>query len=139
MSFLTEVVFKLYLNLRMDNEQILELFGKILISKTYDKSARFLKSDLKDLKQTDRYKNLFSEMTQVQKTELEKLSKEMLSGILFDFLKIFEENREFKLIYEAEGKRVDLVQISEMLKAEPIIEGGWIDRFSMYSDNGNSV
>ncbi|WP_264847182.1 hypothetical protein [Capnocytophaga catalasegens] len=39
-------------------------------------------------------------------------------------LGIFEENEQFKLIYEENGKQVDLMKISEMLKAEPIIENG---------------
>ena len=39
-----------------------------------------------------------------------------------------------EIIYEEDGKQVDLVKISEMLKAELMIENGWIDRFSKYSD-----
>jgi len=33
-----------------------------------------------------------------------------------------------------DGKQVNLVEISEMLKAEPIIENGWIERFSKYAN-----
>ena len=53
---------------------------------------------------------------------------------IFELFNIFEENEEFKIIYEEDGKQVDLVKISEMLKAELMIENGWIDRFSKYSD-----
>ena len=63
---------------------------------------------------------------------LEALSEEILSGLLFDFLKIFEENQNFRITFESKGETVDLVKLSEMLKAEPIIEGGWIDRFSQF-------
>jgi hypothetical protein len=50
---------------------------------------------------------------------------------LFDFLKIFEENPQYKLIYEENiGHQINLLEISEMPKAEPIIENGWIKRFS---------
>ncbi|WP_299312550.1 hypothetical protein [uncultured Aquimarina sp.] len=51
----------------------------------------------------------------------------------FNFFKIFEEHQAFRLIYEEDGKRVNLVEISEMLKAEPTIENGWISRFSKYA------
>lgn len=60
-----------------------------------------------------------------------------MSGTLFDFLKIFEEHPEFKIIYEENGQQVNLVEISEMLKAEPIIENGWIDRFSKEAKDGD--
>ena len=49
------------------------------------------------------------------------------------FLGIFEEHERFKLIYEEDEKQVNLVEISEMLKVEPIIENGWIERFSKYA------
>ncbi|GIZ16111.1 hypothetical protein RCZ03_21110 [Capnocytophaga catalasegens] len=49
---------------------------------------------------------------------------EILRTTMFSMLGIFEENEQFKLIYEENGKQVDLMKISEMLKAEPIIENG---------------
>lgn len=64
--------------------------------------------------------------------EIEKYTKEILEGVLFQFLKIFEENKQFKLVYEDENIQVNLVRISEMSKAEPIIENGWINRYSEF-------
>lgn len=61
---------------------------------------------------------------------LQKYFSESLKGILFNFLRSFEENEHFKLYYEKNEQKVNLVEISEMLKAEPIIENGWIERFS---------
>ena len=40
------------------------------------------------------------------------------------------KNEQFKLSYEVNNQKVNLAEISEMLKAEPIIENGWIERFS---------
>ena len=57
----------------------------------------------------------------------------MKKVVLDDFFKIFEESDEFKLVWESGNKRINLVEISEILKSEPIIEGGWIDRFSDFS------
>jgi len=52
----------------------------------------------------------------------------------FEFFKIFEENSHYKILYSEGSNEVDLTKISEMLKAEHMIEEGWIDRFSEYSD-----
>jgi hypothetical protein len=59
-----------------------------------------------------------------------KMVRSNVELVLFEFLKIFEEHPEFKIVYEEDGKQVDLNKISEMLKAEPIIENGWVQRFS---------
>lgn len=117
------------------NEEILDNFGKSCIENVFDKQYKFIKYDTKDLAMTQGYENLFDGMTEVQKIEIEKYTSEILKGTLFDFLKIFEEKEEFKLIYEEDGKQVNLANISEMLKAEPIIENGWIDRFSKYAND----
>ena len=116
------------------NDKILNEFGNILIENVYDAQLRFIMNSIKDLSPTEGYTNLFKNMNEIQKKEIEKYTKEILSGALFDFLNLFEEKEDYKLIYEEDGKQVDLVKISEMLKAEPIIENGWIDRFSKYAD-----
>src|SRR5688572_15272512 len=116
----------------MNNQEILKHFGRLLITEAFDNHAALVKSKLEDLKQTDRFKHLFSNMNNTQKAELDNLSYVILSGLLFDFLRIFEENKEFKIIYESDGQQIDLMEISEMLKAEPIIKGGWIDQFSRF-------
>lgn len=116
------------------NNEILNQFGEIIIKNVYDKQLRFIMNNIKDLSQTEGYINLFNDMSNVQKKEIEKYTKEILSGAVFDFLNLFEEDERFKLIYQEEGKQVDLVKISEMLKAEPIIENGWIERFSKYAN-----
>lgn len=112
------------------NKEILDEFGKIIIKSVYDNQFRFIKNNVRDLAQTEGYKNLFSSMTEIQKIEIENYTKEILKGSLFDFLKMFEENDQFKIVYDQDGQQFDLNKISEMLKAEPIIENGWISRFS---------
>jgi len=113
-----------------NNQEILDEFGKILINQVFDNQYRFIKNSIEDLSKTEDYKNLFSEMSVIQKNEMENYTKEILQGALFDFLNIFEEKENFKIIYEEEDKQVNLIEISEMLKSEPIIENGWIERFS---------
>lgn len=117
------------------NNKILNEFGDILIKNVYDNQLRFIMNSIKDLSQTEGYINLFKGMNEIQKKEIEKYTKEILSGALFDFLNVLEENDEYKLVYgHTCNEQVDLNKISENLKAEPIIENGWIERFSKYSD-----
>lgn len=117
------------------NKQVLDEFGKVLIETAFDGHMSLTKNNLEDLKKTIRFKNLFQSMNETQKKELEALSFEILSGILFDFLKFFEENEKFKIMYVEDGNYIDLTKISENLKAEPIIENGWIERFSRVLGN----
>lgn len=105
-------------------KNILDDYGKLMIQSVFDNQYNFIKNDIKDLAETEGYKNLFGNMNPLQKREIENYTNELLRGCLFDFLKIFEENDEFKLIYEKDEQQVNLVEISEMLKAEPIIDNG---------------
>jgi len=117
------------------NKQVLDEFGKILIETAFDGQMSLTKNSLEDLRNTKRFQNLFQTMNETQKKELEALSFEILSGLLFDFLKLFEENEEFKIMYVEDSNYIDLSKISENLKAEPIIENGWIERFSRVLGN----
>ena len=112
------------------NTEILNEFGQLLTHEVFDSQYKFILNTVEDLGQTEGYRNLFNGMTEIQKQEIEYYTREILKGSLFDFLRIFEENQQFKLYYEADGHKVNLVEISDMLKAEPIIEGGWIEKYS---------
>ena len=112
------------------NNEILNEFGNLVVNEVFDNQYRFILNQINDLAQTEEYRNLFSGMRVEQKKEIELYTQEILKGAIFDFLRIFEENSEYKIIYEKDGQQVDLNKISEMLKAEPIIENGWIQRFS---------
>jgi len=114
----------------MNNKDILDLFGKIIVEQVFDNQYKFILNDLSALRETESYKSLFSNMSESQKLEIENYTCEILKGSLFDFLRIFEEYEDFQIVYNSEGKKTDLNKISEMLKSEPIIKNGWIDRFS---------
>ena len=92
------------------NQEILDEFGKILITNVCDFPL------------------------EIAKENINEIIKEYSESILFNFLKLFEEHECFKLIYEENGKQINLVEISEMLKAEPLGENGWIERFSKYAN-----
>jgi DNA-directed RNA polymerase specialized sigma subunit len=117
------------------NKEILEQYGNLLANEVFDNQYRFILNKISDLAQTEGYINLFHNMSVSQKKELEYYTREILKGAIFDFLRIFEEHPEFKLVYEEGTQQVDLNKISEMLKAEPIIDNGWLRRFSRELNN----
>ena len=121
----------------ISNKNILNDFGRLIIKDGYDSGINLVD----DLKQITKPPYIIKEeasfvksLNDEQINGLKKLIKRTQSDLIFSFLKVFEEQENYKLIYEENGKQVNLEEISEMLKAEPIIENGWIERFSKYSD-----
>ena len=121
----------------ISNKNILNDFGSLIIKDGYDSGINLV-DNLKKItnppyiikEEVSFVKSLNDEQINC----LKKLIKRTQSDLIFSFLKVFEEQENYKLIYEENGKQVNLEEISEMLKAEPIIENGWIERFSKYSD-----
>ena len=115
------------------NQEILDLFGRHVGSDAFDSSygsiVEILNGTCPNLLMKDKME-LFNKFTEKEKEIVKNYIYDLISGTIFDFLRVFEEHPEFKIIYEEDGQQVDLNKISEMLKAEPIIENGWIERFS---------
>jgi len=115
------------------NQKILDEFGKLVGTEGFDSSygsiVEILNGTCPNLMKKDLIR-IFNKLDNLEKNKIKIYIYELISGTLFNFLKIFEENEQFKLYYENENQKVNLLEISEMLKAEPIIEGGWIERFS---------
>ena len=109
------------------------LVGKHVGSDVFDSSygsiVEILDGTCPNLLMRDKIE-LFNKFSPTEKEVIREYIFELISGTLHDFLRIFEENEQFKVVYEEDGEQVDLNKISEMLKSEPIIENGWIERFS---------
>ena len=123
-----------------NNQEILDEFGKRVVINILDRYYRGIRKDIAEgiRNPTEQeYNIIFNNLTENQKELLFRYIKENVNSLLFDFLNLFEEKEDYKLIYEEDEKQVDLVKISEMLKAELIIENGWIDRFSKYADESD--
>jgi len=117
------------------NQEILDKLGELIVKNIIDHNYKGVEKII--FKGTPnpirkKYFNAFNELSQDNKDLIKQFIIKNNNTLIFEFLKIFEEYEEFKLIYEEDGKQVNLVEISEMLKAEPIIEDGWIARFSQY-------
>lgn len=115
------------------NKEILDEFGKIVVKSVFDDNFSYLKQILEGKtkwNQGEKYTNVFQKLEIEDRKIIEEFFSEYLKTNIFSFLSIFEDYDKFKIIYENNNQKVNLVEISEMLKAEPIIENGWIERFS---------
>lgn len=115
------------------NTEILDVFGEKIINEIFDPAI----GNLKSLRKKENpplifkdYVELFKKLDENDFDVLVKYLKYSFGSGVFNFLKVFEENPQFKIVYEKDGEQVNLVKISEDLKAEPIIQNGWIERFS---------
>lgn len=115
------------------NKEILDLLGSKIVKECYDGSLKHFESIRNKEDLPEIYKEKKDFLNSLDNDNYLLFRKMIMSNIelvLFEFFNIIEENEEFKIIYEENGKQVNLMRISEMLKSELFIEGGWIDRFS---------
>ena len=73
----------------MTNEDILDQFGQHCV-KAFDKAMGFPKNKLSDLNQTSRYMHLLALWQHSRKRNSNEITFNIIEGMLFDFLKIFE-------------------------------------------------
>jgi hypothetical protein len=124
------------------NQEILDDFGKKIIETGFDPGVGNLISLRKKENPPvifEAYVNLFKKLSEEDFLILKSYLYESLGDLIFNTLKVFEEHPEFKIVYEENGQQVDLNKISEMLKAEPVIENGWIKKFSKEVDSENRI
>ena len=118
------------------NQEILDTIGEEIIKFSFDPAiGNLLSLRIKENPPVifKEYVELFKKMNNKDFSILQKYLEESIGDTIFNILRIFEEDERFKLIYEEDGKQINLVEISEMLKAEPLGENGWIERFSKYA------
>ena len=117
-----------------NDKDILDEFGKLVGTVAFDSQygsfLQVLSGEGKKFERLKPYSVLMDRFNSEEKKTINEFVFSLLSGTLFDFLKIFEENKEFKIVYQKGSNQINLEEISEMLKAEPIIENGWLERFS---------
>jgi hypothetical protein len=115
------------------NKEILDYFGEKIINNIYDDALNYfiqLKNATTKWGTGKEYTNVIKKLDKKDQDLLFEYFKETIGTTIFGLLGFFEEHNEYKIIYEEDGLQVDLSKISEMLKVEPIIENGWIQRFS---------
>ncbi len=119
------------------NKEILDEFGKEVVQQVFDDGFRYFNQVLENNTKWntgEKFSHVFNKLSDEDKEIAREYIKEVLGSAIFSFLGIFEENTKFKILFEDAHQKVDLTEISEMLKAEPTIENGWIARFSKERD-----
>lgn len=119
---------------------ILSDFGEIVVKDVYDDAVRHfinLKNGTTKWGFGKEYTDVIQKLDQEDQLKLLEYVKKTIGTSIFAMLCIFEENENFKIVYESGSKQINLIEISEMLKAEVSKEGGWIDRFSQFGDRRN--
>jgi hypothetical protein len=117
----------------IDNKYILDRFGKELITECLDSVLDdiipLINGELKwgILK---KYEPLLDSLDSKNKSLFADFITIMSETMLFKVLQMLEDSKDLKLIFVSEKTEFNLVEISEMLKAELQNEDGWIERFS---------
>lgn len=119
------------------NKNVLDAFGKLVVNNVYDDGINYfkqLKNNQTKWGTGKEYTDVFNKLNEIDKLTLQKYVDETIRATIFGFLGVFEENENFKIIYQENSELINLVEISEMLKSEPNGENGWIARFSKEID-----
>ena len=101
------------------NQEILDTIGEEIIKFSFDPAiGNLLSLRIKENPPVifKEYVELFKKMNNKDFSILQKYLEESIGDTIFNILRIFEEDERFKLIYEEDGKQINLVEISEMLK-----------------------
>lgn len=121
----------------MDENEVLDHFGKCVIEEVYDPAiygaSRIIDMTTKNVIDQQKY-SVLSDLTGEQKEKLKELLNETTVDIIYRFLEMIEEHDdEFKIIIEKDGEKLSLTDISEKMGSEIAdveSEDGWIRRFS---------
>lgn len=117
-------------------EEILDLFGKLVIENVRDTSLKIAmdiaKYETPNLLKRKQYEALAG-LNEQQKEVLCDLLSETITDTIYNFLDMFESNEKFiKLIVNKDGVEYDLCNLSEKMGAEITFmdDDGWIQKFS---------
>ncbi|MEL4888808.1 hypothetical protein N6P31_17380 [Pectobacterium betavasculorum] len=113
----------------MTDKEILDEFGCAVMHMVRDRSIdRFEKIQLGTLKSQRAIElhNLLSDFDDKQKEVIKNLITECIDNTIFNFLSMFEEDEDKKIL----ASDVNINEISDGLSGELFTEDGWIDQFS---------
>lgn len=105
----------------MNKQDYLKQFGKILMENGYYSPIKECKGYVYNQPRNNvvldkflsDFKSLITKATDVEKESIVLMVESILESSVFNILKIFDENKQFKLKYVIEGKEYDLQEIAE--------------------------
>lgn len=113
----------------MSDKEVLNGFGKELISSTRDRSIekfdRIASGALKSQRDFELH-SLVQQFDENQKKAIRTLVVEVVDNTLFNFLVMIEQSEEMRLLVSGRS----LNEISDGLSGELLTEDGWIEQFS---------
>lgn len=120
------------------HEDILDYLGEYLVKEIYDSPVDmmnfYLKEELEKHEQNEIFIDFFQSLNSKQKELFVTVNKDLMSNVMFQFFLFFDSNPEYKIIFEEDGKVSDIKELVPYLPSLAAHEGGWIDRFSKFSD-----
>lgn len=122
------------LNNMKENQTLTEQFDKILIEYTLDRGLEYMDHLPDSFLSRGEFSNLLLDLDEKQIVDLKKLIFLISKDIVFQFLVMFEENKELKLYYENDGHKIDIVEAAGMLLWKLHGSEGWIKKYSKYKD-----
>lgn len=110
------------------NKEILDTFGEIIMQNVHDANVKSLQREIN--------KTISNAETGEEMIEhINMHIKDAFFNTMFQFLNIFEEREDYKLVCEEDGTQVDLNEASGMLKGELYGENGWLAKYSEFKKN----
>lgn len=120
----------------MNDQQLLDDFGKLLISKVRDNALDDLLSIVEGRMKSPLAKQMSerinSTMDETGKQALKMFAMNMVDRTLHYLLTLIEENKSICLSFKNDAGEAELVQISDGLAGELYSDEGWISEYSKH-------
>lgn len=94
----------------------LDKFGKIIVGDIYNQAVNSLEKDMEGTYESPELvevNNLFNKLTNEEKALLLEINTEVIKTVIFEILQIFDENKNYKLMYQKDDELIDLQHIAE--------------------------
>jgi len=118
-----------------NKQEILDYFGKLVIR--FRDSNLDLSMDYATGKSVNQVKakqyGILASLSNEQREAVDDLLSETITGTIYDFLEMFEENAdEMELIIIKDGVKYNMIEISEKMGSEIACyeDNGWIQKYS---------
>jgi len=118
----------------LNKNNCLEYFGKLVVENAHDYLLKGMFYKILDSSMSDgldnKWKQILVGLDKKDLAIMELVLHRYLDVYLFELLKIFEENDEFKLSFSNGTEMIELKDLSGFLPSEGAREDGWFENYS---------